>query len=984
MKKIFISGLLTASLTIGTVLAGFTVSGVSSYGASFSDIDEHWAKSYILDAAEKGIISGYPDGTFLPDNPVTRAEFTKMVNNALGNNASSTLTFSDVPSIEWYYNEVSKAVAAGYAGGYDDGTFLPNNKISRQEAAVMLSRIVPTYNYNSSLKTYGDYANVSDWAESSLSRIVGKKYMGAYDDGLLHPLDSLTRAQAAKIICDIVKKETIVKNALTISKEDTKVSNRIYSNGITINKNVEEGDVTIDNCMVLGTLYVQGGGADEGSDDGVVTINNSRVASMQISKTDSAVQITASNETRILEANVWKTAHLHTSSLDGGLFGTGFDKIKIYGGAEAYLDGNFPLVFVSGADCHVNFESGTITTLNVESTGKNSEITLDDYATVTTANVDALSLFRGDGEIKTMNANANGITYETKPDRINTKSGVTAPKYSDADSDISCTPERGKTGVAVNTEIKLSFSSAITKYSGKTISNSDLEDLIELREKSASGSKVDFSAEINSSKKTITITPDDDLDYDKKYYVVIDANTFKYTDGKGNDSFSTYFTTEDEDDADISVSPSKNAKDVAVGTTIKLTFDSAIKRYNGNTITSSVLDDIIDDKEIELRKGSSSGTRISIDASINSSKKIITITPNSNLDYDTTYYVILDKNTFKDSGNNGNAAFSSYFRTVANGNTISKISFGDEDEDSIKATVTVSSSTTGKVFGVLLPASDATLSSSRIINGQDSKGSAVPTNRVKNSSISKNGSVTWTFEDLEPNTSYKLHTVLQVGSVTSSVKSESAKTADLPGAKLKSLTVKNENSNLSLSPKFSADTRSYEAVAPFESSNITITAEPENSNALVNFMIGGGPWKTGDDSPNSISFPISGVSETVKIMVSETGKQPLTYEVVAKIAGNTELDNLSVLYSDSHAESIDNPDGTKNYLVPSGVTSVQVRITAKDSNAVIKCDKLSPNSGKGSLSGTLSLNGATEISYTIESNLDKDSYRFTVTPINAE
>ena len=183
--------------------------------------------------------------------------------------------------------------------------------------------------------------------------------------------------------------------------------------------------------------------------------------------------------------------------------------------------------------------------------------------------------------------------------------------------------------------------------------------------------------------------------------------------------------------------------------------------------------------------------------------------------------------------------------------------------------------------------------------------------------------------DLEPNTSYKLHTVLQVGSVTSSVKSESAKTADLPGAKLKSLTVKNENSNLSLSPKFSADTRSYEAVAPFESSNITITAEPENSNALVNFMIGGGPWKTGDDSPNSISFPISGVSETVKIMVSETGKQPLTYEVVAKIAGNTELDNLSVLYSDSHAESIDNPDDTKSSLVPSGVTSVQVENHSK-------------------------------------------------------
>lgn len=71
----------------------------------------------------------------------------------------------------------------------------------------MLSRIVPTYNYSASLTSYGDRASISDWAESSLSRIVGKKYMGAYDDGNLHPLDNLTRAQAAKIICDIVDNE---------------------------------------------------------------------------------------------------------------------------------------------------------------------------------------------------------------------------------------------------------------------------------------------------------------------------------------------------------------------------------------------------------------------------------------------------------------------------------------------------------------------------------------------------------------------------------------------------------------------------------------------------------------------------------------------------------------------------------------------------------------------------------------------------------
>lgn len=125
MKKTLISSLLTASLTLSSVFTGFIVSAVPSHAASFSDISDHWAKDYIIDAANKNIISGYPDGTFLPDKAVTRAEFIKMVNNALGNNATSSVTFTDVPAAEWYHTEISKAVAAGYAGGYDTANFSP-------------------------------------------------------------------------------------------------------------------------------------------------------------------------------------------------------------------------------------------------------------------------------------------------------------------------------------------------------------------------------------------------------------------------------------------------------------------------------------------------------------------------------------------------------------------------------------------------------------------------------------------------------------------------------------------------------------------------------------------------------------------------------------------------------------------------------------------------------------------------------------------
>ena len=112
---------------------------VNSFAASkFSDTSGHWAETYINTAVNLKIITGYPDGKFLPDKAVTRAEFATMVNKALGNAGSESLTFSDVSSSEWYYNDVAKAVAAAYTAGYDDNTFRPNNPITRQEAAVMI------------------------------------------------------------------------------------------------------------------------------------------------------------------------------------------------------------------------------------------------------------------------------------------------------------------------------------------------------------------------------------------------------------------------------------------------------------------------------------------------------------------------------------------------------------------------------------------------------------------------------------------------------------------------------------------------------------------------------------------------------------------------------------------------------------------------------------------------------------------------------
>ena len=282
MKKKFLSMCLIAALTVALAAPALTAPA-PVHAASFSDVGGHWAEKYIKSAVNKGFVNGYPDGSFRPDKSVTRAEFTSMVNKAFGNSQTATLRFSDVPYAEWYYNDISKALAATYVAGYDDNTFKPDSPITRQEAAVMISRLVPAYGTSGNLKAYGDYSAIADWAFTAMQKVNGKGYIGAYDDGLIHPADKLTRAQTAKIICDITDKETIVTSDPMVKSSGTKLSGKIYSNGVTLHKDLGSGDATIDNCVILGSLSVQGGSTS------TVTVSNSRVASCLVDKSSLAV-----------------------------------------------------------------------------------------------------------------------------------------------------------------------------------------------------------------------------------------------------------------------------------------------------------------------------------------------------------------------------------------------------------------------------------------------------------------------------------------------------------------------------------------------------------------------------------------------------------------------------------------------------------------------------------------------------------------------
>ncbi len=122
------------------VLFAFTANGdyvIETRSYDFGDTASNWAKDYISFVAVRGKINGVGNNQFAPNKNVTRAEFLKMIFGALNIEANAAeLSVSDVTADDWYAPFVAFAMQNGIVKGYEDGTFRPNNEISREEMMI--------------------------------------------------------------------------------------------------------------------------------------------------------------------------------------------------------------------------------------------------------------------------------------------------------------------------------------------------------------------------------------------------------------------------------------------------------------------------------------------------------------------------------------------------------------------------------------------------------------------------------------------------------------------------------------------------------------------------------------------------------------------------------------------------------------------------------------------------------------------------------
>lgn len=194
--------------TITVTLNHFSIYAVMSYSKTFDDIKGHWAKAIIEDLASRHIVGDIADAKFYPQRQMTRAEFAKIIVNALNLKLSTVQpTFEDVNADSWYASYVMAAKEEGIIGGYSDNTFKPNATITRQEIAVM---VMNAYNYThkTDYKTiytgtgyqFADGDQVSSWAKQAVegAKILG--VIGGKGNNVFDPKAYATRAEVAKMI----------------------------------------------------------------------------------------------------------------------------------------------------------------------------------------------------------------------------------------------------------------------------------------------------------------------------------------------------------------------------------------------------------------------------------------------------------------------------------------------------------------------------------------------------------------------------------------------------------------------------------------------------------------------------------------------------------------------------------------------------------------------------------------------------------------
>lgn len=392
--------------------------------AKFTDIEGHWAKGRIQSAADSGLIKGYIDGSFRPNNTISRVEFFALVNRGYKFTQKKSITYGDIQEDAWYVNEIEKATAAGYIDLEAGGMVEPDRPITREEAAAIIAKVEKLYAVSLE-PVFNDDAQADEMNKNAIIAVSEAKIMTGYPNGDFDPKGNIKRAEAIVTISRSMAHEskenfvyyeektygndsskTIVDGNVIVTKSGATLKNLVINGHLTIGSQVGEGEVYLEDVEVKGATLVYGGGVNS------IYLNNVKMNAVYVDKALNSVRLVASGNTDIKDVVARSKVELREKNLTTNA--KGFDKLLV----EEQVLGDKKVI--------VTVLSGTLSTVDIK--GKNVDLITSTSARITKLTVDGESTrILGRGIITSASVNANAVTFDQQPRDLNVSTGFNKP-----------------------------------------------------------------------------------------------------------------------------------------------------------------------------------------------------------------------------------------------------------------------------------------------------------------------------------------------------------------------------------------------------------------------------------------------------------------------------------------------------------------------------------------------------------------------------
>lgn len=380
-----------------------------------------------------GVLNGDANGDLHLNDPISRAEFTAMVNRAYDYDETAPTPFTDVAARAWYAEDIAIGYGTGYFNGTSPTLAEPETALTREQAITVLARNLRLEEAAGEVTNFRDGRNFSNWSRGYVKTAVNRGLVNGYEDGSFRPGSNITRGEMTKLLADAIGTLVDTEGShtlgsvwgnVTITTPNTTLRNTTVGGDLYLTSGVGLGGVKLENVKVLGRIIVAGGGESEGGEASIMMRNVDAPEMVIDTLSGQYVSVDVQNDSEIEKTTVHTNAYLEDNTRNR----KGLANVYLEGeeGATFTVAGNMKNVVNKTPRSKLTVGRGSVDKLTIDEMATASTLTIDRDAEVKELNLDAGINVDGNGDIGTLNVNAPGARVTMLPDTINIRPGITA------------------------------------------------------------------------------------------------------------------------------------------------------------------------------------------------------------------------------------------------------------------------------------------------------------------------------------------------------------------------------------------------------------------------------------------------------------------------------------------------------------------------------------------------------------------------------